>query len=142
MTDVSATTAPSTSTSGSISTSGSQLASATSSLGESDFLQLMMDQLKNQDPLSPNDPTQYLSELANFSSLEQDTSIASATSTTATEQASAAALAMIGHTVSYTDTNGDTQSGVVGSVQFTSAGPTLTVGSTSGVALGSVTEAS
>ena len=33
----------------------------------------MMDQLKNQDPLNPSDPTQYLSELASFSSLEQET---------------------------------------------------------------------
>jgi flagellar basal-body rod modification protein FlgD len=141
MTDVSSTTGVTAST-GALSTSGTSLASSTSSLGESDFLQLMMDQLKNQDPLSPDDPTQYLSELANFSSLEQDTSIASSSASAAAEQASASALALLGHTVSYADTTGATQTGTVTKVDFTSSGPTLTIGSDSGISLSSITEAS
>jgi flagellar basal-body rod modification protein FlgD len=38
---------------------------------ESTFLTLLVAQLKNQDPLSPTDSTQFVSELAQFSSLEQ-----------------------------------------------------------------------
>lgn len=40
---------------------------------EQTFLQLFVAQLKNQDPLDPNeqDPTQMVSELAQFSELEQ-----------------------------------------------------------------------
>jgi flagellar basal-body rod modification protein FlgD len=125
-----------------LSTSGTTLATSNDNLGENDFLQLMMDQLENQNPLSPDDPTQYLSELASFSSLEQESNIASSTSSTASEQSSASALAMIGHTVTYTGTDGTSESGVVSSVQFGSSGPTLTVGSRSGIALGSVTQAS
>ena len=34
------------------------------------FLTLLVAQLKNQDPLSPNDPTQYVSQLAEFSTVE------------------------------------------------------------------------
>ena len=45
--------------------------SVAGSLNEGDFLNLMMDQMKNQDPLNPTDGTQFLSQLAQFSELEQ-----------------------------------------------------------------------
>jgi flagellar basal-body rod modification protein FlgD len=35
------------------------------------FLQLLVSQLQNQDPLNPADSTQFVSELAQFSELEQ-----------------------------------------------------------------------
>lgn len=37
------------------------------------FLKLMIAQIRNQDPLQPMDPTQYVSQLATFSQLEQQT---------------------------------------------------------------------
>ena len=43
----------------------------TSSLGYGDFLQLLMAQMKHQDPTSPTDSTQWVSQLATFSSVEQ-----------------------------------------------------------------------
>lgn len=39
------------------------------------FLLLLVTQMKNQDPLNPQDPTQFVSQLAEFSSLEQLTQI-------------------------------------------------------------------
>ena len=39
------------------------------------FLLLLVTQMKNQDPLNPQDPTQFMSQLAEFSSLEQLTQI-------------------------------------------------------------------
>ena len=44
---------------------------ATNLANESTFLQLLVAQIKNQDPLNPTDGTQFLSQLAQFSSLEQ-----------------------------------------------------------------------
>jgi flagellar basal-body rod modification protein FlgD len=39
---------------------------------ESTFLQLLVAQLQNQDPESPQDGTQFVAQLAQFSSLEQE----------------------------------------------------------------------
>jgi flagellar basal-body rod modification protein FlgD len=37
------------------------------------FLQLLVAQMRNQDPLNPTDGTQFLGELAQFQQLEQST---------------------------------------------------------------------
>lgn len=123
-------------------TAGTTFTKPSDNLGENDFLKLMMDQLQNQDPLNPSDPTQYMSELAGFSSLEQETQIASSTASAATQQASTSALGLLGHTVSYKDSSGVTQTGTVSKVDFTSSGPALTIGTTSGISLSSILEAS
>ena len=41
-----------------------------SGLGQADFLQLMTEQLKNQDPLKPLDSQQFLGQLAQFSTVQ------------------------------------------------------------------------
>jgi flagellar basal-body rod modification protein FlgD len=54
------------STDSSTSTSGSSSAPT-----EQMFLQLLVAQIQNQDPTSPSDPSQFVSQLAQFSELEQ-----------------------------------------------------------------------
>ncbi|MFD0739010.1 flagellar hook assembly protein FlgD [Lysobacter koreensis] len=47
-----------------------QPATRNSSLGQTDFLRLMTEQLKNQDPLKPLDNAQFLGQLAQFSTVQ------------------------------------------------------------------------
>lgn len=49
--------------------------SKSTTLGKDDFLKLLVTQLQNQDPLNPADSTEFVSQLAQFSSLEQLSSV-------------------------------------------------------------------
>ncbi len=53
----------------------SKAVSGSSSLGKDAFLQLLVTQLKNQNPLDPQDNTAFVAQLAQFSSLEGITTL-------------------------------------------------------------------
>jgi flagellar basal-body rod modification protein FlgD len=53
------------------STSLSSASASATQVTEQQFLQLLVAQLQNQDPLNPMDGTQFVSQLAQFSELEQ-----------------------------------------------------------------------
>jgi len=65
-------TAASSAASGSSSNTSSTNASSTDQLtNESTFLQLLVSQIQNQDPLNPTDSIQFVGQLVQFSQLEQ-----------------------------------------------------------------------
>jgi flagellar basal-body rod modification protein FlgD len=57
--------------SGSGASSSSTTSTDTSQVTKNMFLQLLVAQIKNQDPLNPSDGVQFLTQLAQFQQLEQ-----------------------------------------------------------------------
>jgi flagellar basal-body rod modification protein FlgD len=83
------------------------------------FLQLLVSQLQNQDPMYPTDSTQFVSELAQFSELEQVIAIRGDIETYHTQ--AAAQTAATGQTNAGQNTN----TGQTGSSQPPTVGQTL-----------------
>ena len=103
-------------------TTGTQAASAQSSatVDYDAFLRLLIAQLKNQDPTKPTDSSQYISQLASFSNVEQGVKLNAKLDALMTSANLTQAEAMIGRTVLSAD---GTVSGQVVAVKVTSDGP-------------------
>jgi flagellar basal-body rod modification protein FlgD len=106
------------STSTSSNTSTSKSTSGTSGLGESDFLNLLITQLKNQNPLEPMKDTDFIAQLANFSNLQQMTSVN-------TNISAMNGAGLIGKQI----TTSDGLSGTVSQVSIDAGNPSVYVGS-------------
>jgi flagellar basal-body rod modification protein FlgD len=104
------------------------------------FLKILVEQLKNQDPSSPGDSTQYVQQMTSYSMLEQLTNISQAMQVQQANNAATTATSLVGHTVTYLDADANEQSGVVTHVDFSSGAPTLTIGDKSGISLGQVSK--
>ena len=76
--------------------------SGSSELGKNEFMELMLAQLKHQNPLEPQDNGEFIAQLAQFSSLEEMQSLSSTVEVVVTQFRSTQALqasAMVGKTV-------------------------------------------
>jgi len=94
-------------------------------VSQNTFLTLLITQLKNQDPMNPQDSSQFVAQLAQFSSLEQMTQL-NKNMTTVLENS---VVSMIGHQVTVADSttqSGYVQGAVTGVVYY-SDGPAVVV---------------
>ena len=85
---------------------------ASQQLGKDDFLKLLITQLSNQDPTNPMEDTQFIAQMAQFSSLEQMTNMNESFNKMAAMINSSQAAATIGRTVDI-DVGDTTARGVV-----------------------------
>jgi flagellar basal-body rod modification protein FlgD len=129
------TTIPATgsSTASTTSSTTSSNSTATPTLGYNDFLQLLLAQMQNQDPLNPTDSTEYVSQLASFSNVEQGINMNSKLDQLLVNSNISQASTMVGLTI--TSADGAT-TGVVKSVRIDSSGATAVLADGSQVPVG------
>jgi len=96
-------------------------------LGQSDFLKLLATQMSAQDPLNPQSDTQFVAQMAQFSSLEQTKSIESDLTNLRSDQQLAQASALLGKSVSVQVDSGAVVQGNVSAVQIEAGTPKLIV---------------
>lgn len=130
---VTVTSATSTSTNTTANTSSAATSDATAaSLNYNSFLQLLIAQMKNQDPTDPMDASEQISQLATFSQVEQSIKANSNLESLITLSSLSNASSYIGKTI--TSADGDT-TGVVAAVEVTSDGITATTTSGATIAI-------
>ena len=113
----------------------------TDQMGKDVFLQLLVAQMRYQDPNSPASTTEFMSQTATFTQVEKLEEIAAQNASLVALQRSLSAGALVGHTVSYTGEDGATVTGTVGSVKITGDEPSAVVDGVD-VPLGRLTEVS
>ena len=94
------------------------------------FLQLLVAQMRYQDPSNPTDSSQFLAQSAQFTALEKMQDVADQTAKLLSAQMAFGASGLIGKSVTWLDSTGATRSGTVSSVTFGADGPQLDVGGT------------
>src|SRR3982751_6138635 len=82
-------------------------------MGEDAFMKLMLAQMQHQDPMAPTDSAQMMSQLAQFTSVEQLTKLTTGLESLKLGQDFQASVAMIGKTVAYKGSDGTAKSAVV-----------------------------
>jgi flagellar basal-body rod modification protein FlgD len=100
----------------------------TSRLGKQDFLTLLVAQMKNQDPLKPNDDQQFIAQLAQFSTLETMQNLDQRLEAISGAQMLGEAAGLIGKSVEAALADGSRVSGTVSEVRLVDGSPWLTVG--------------
>ena len=87
-------------------------------MGTDTFLKLLVAQMKYQDPDNPASASDFMNQTAMFTQVQSLQQIAQQNTQLLTLQRALQAGSLAGHTVSYTDTDGTTQTGTVTAVRI------------------------
>ena len=91
------------------------------------FLSLLVTQLQNQDPSSPMDTNQMISQTTQLAMMEQITAQTKTGTENFSLQMRMAAAGLIGQDVSYTGADGVTVTGVASAVSYSGPVPSVTI---------------
>jgi flagellar basal-body rod modification protein FlgD len=107
------------------------------------FLKLLVAQMRYQDPANPASSSEFMAQTATFTQVEKLEEIAAQNASMLALQRSSSAGALVGRTVSYTDDQGATRTGLVTAVRLGTdkTEATAVVGGVA-VAMGRITEVS
>ena len=104
-------------------TSGTTKQKTNNELGKDDFLQLLVTQLQHQDPLAPMEDKDFIAQMAQFTSLEQMKNMNNAVQITQ-------ATSYIGKQVTWADSQGTEQTGIVTAIRIVNSEPKVMIGET------------
>jgi flagellar basal-body rod modification protein FlgD len=113
---------------------------ANGEMGKDQFLKLFVAQLQHQDPMNPMNDSEFMGQMASFSTLEQVSNLAAANERVAANLTSSSAIGLIGRTVSYVDENDEIHTGTVEKVTTAGGKPSLTVAGVDGVDPSTITQ--
>jgi len=99
-------------------------------MGRDTFLKLLVAQLKYQNPMSPADGTEFLSQTAQFSVVEKLDELAKTNAELLSSNRALSASSLIGRHVVYPDAKGVDTTALVTGVRFDRGGPVLITGDT------------
>jgi len=100
---------------------------APKTLGQADFLKLLAQQFQGQDPMKPADDTAFIAQMAQFTSLDQTSTLVQQMTQMRTTQDISTATNYLGRQVTVDAGNGKTDTGVVTSVDMSSGKPQIIV---------------
>jgi flagellar basal-body rod modification protein FlgD len=107
----------------------STAAGAAPSLSQSQFFQLLLAQMQNQDPLQPMNSSDFVTQLSQFSQLQSAQTLNTTLASFVTMQGMSQGAALIGKPVTYDPGNGQITKGTVDSVAVDNVGNvTLQIG--------------
>jgi len=95
-------------------------------MGSDDFMKLLTTQLTSQDPMNPMKDTEFISQMANFTSLEQMRSLSKSFESFSSDQKISAAPAFLGRKVTVKDAAGDV-TGLVDSITLKDGKPCVVI---------------
>ena len=121
---------------GGVVSNGSTSVNSNNTIDQEGFIKLFLTQLQFQDPLEPVDNREFLAQLAQFSNLEQSRHLSLNTESLLTMSSASQALSLLDRPVDVLQSQGNSISGTVKAVQFTAAGPELTVETSAGILTG------
>ena len=108
----------------------SPAASRPDQFGKDTFLKLLVAQLKYQNPSDPADSGEFLAQTAQFTMVEKLEELVKQNEQVLAGDQMTATAALLGRTVTYTDANGESATGVVEGARFAPTGAVLVVGDT------------
>lgn len=102
--------------------------SSSKQLTQQDFLKLLSTQMQNQDPMQPMDDSQFMAQMAQFSTLQATTTMSTSMAALQTHSDLATASSLVGKNVTITNETAGVVTGTVTGVDASSGNAQVVIG--------------